>query len=369
MASSIYTPLKTTSVSIQQDAETELIDGLAAAITQAGLQADRTDVANFYVALKHRPLAILAGPSETGKAALVECLANFLTGSNNLQRQVVPGHAWYAGGSPSNTFLVGMHARMITEKLLSVIEEASQPENAQQVFIMGLTHISPAELLSFFTEIAYQIQHKQLVRIGDVHLAEPVLFPPNLLLIGTFDTKGFDWWEQDLLNGATVIEWPAETVALQAVAPRDSQNLGFEFMRSNLRDSRMAYKKLLSLVAGIKQPLQIVMLLRSVFRTHGLELPPDLLNEVILYLANAWSAQGNGLFDPVTSRNLGIAFDLALAQLILPHSLEAIRSSESLQAQLYPILDGQLPRSSAFLRRQCEGHSSRNHRREFENQS
>lgn len=365
MIPSLYTPLTTDSL-ISQDSEVELIDRLAAAIAQTGVQVDRTDLANFYVALKHRPMAILTGPAGNGKAAIVECLANLLASSSRgSQRQVVPGHAWYAGGYPANTALIGIHSRMITEKLLYVIEEASQPENAQKVFVVGLTHISPAELLSFFTDVAYQMQHNQIMRIGDTHLSAPVPFPPNLLLIGTMDTTAFNWWDDDLLSGATVIDWHADVVIPQAVPASESQNIGCEFLRSSLRNSRKAYKKLLTVVAGIKQPLQIVMLLRSVFRAHGVELPPALLDEVILYLANAWSAQGNGLFDPVTPRNLEIAFDLALAQLILPHSLEAIRSSEPLQVQLYSILEEQLPRSSAFLKRQCEGYTSLIHRKDF----
>ena len=365
LTSSIYAPLKTGSV-IKQDSEVELVDRLATAIAQAGVQADRIDIANFYVALKHRPMAILAGPAGTGKAVLVECLANLLASSSSgPQRQIVPGHAWYAGGHPANTVLIGMHSRMVTEKLLCVIEEASQPENAQHVFVVGLTHISPAELLSFFTEVAGQMQHNRITHIGDAHLSVPLPFPPNLLLIGTMDTRNFNWWDEDLLTGVTVLDWHAEVGILQAAAASESQNVGCEFLRSRLRNSRKAYKKLLSVVAGIKQPLQIVMLLRGVFRAHGVEFPPGSLDEVILYLANAWSAQGNGLFDPVTPRNLKIAFDLALAQLILPHSLEAIRSSEPLQVQLYSILEEQLPRSSAFLKRQCEGYTSLIHRKDF----
>jgi len=367
MTLSIYAPLKIGSV-INQDFEIELIDHLAAAIARAGVRVDRIHVANFYVTLKHRPMAILAGSAGTGKAVLVECLAKMLAGSGP-QRQVVPGHAWYAGGPPANTALIGIHSRMITEKLLYIIELASQPENAQQVFVVGLTHISPAELLSFFTEVASQMQHNQIMRIGDAHLSAPLPFPPNLLLIGTMDTTDFDWWDEDLLSGATVIDWCADKFIPQSEAASESQNFGCEFLRSRLRNSRKAYEKLLSVVAGTKQPLQAIMLVRSVFRTHGFEFPPALLDEVILYLANAWSAQGNGLFDPVTPRNLDIASDLALAQLVLPRSLETVRSSETLQAELHSILKENLPRSSAFLKRQCEGYISLIHRKEFETRS
>jgi energy-coupling factor transporter ATP-binding protein EcfA2 len=369
MTSSIYAPLKIGSV-INQDFEVELIDRLAAAVAQAGVQADRIDLANFYVALKHRSMAILTGPAGNGKAAIVECLANLLaSSSSDTQRQVVPGHAWYAGGRPANTVLIGVHARMITEKLLCIIEEASLPENAQQVFVVGLTHISPAELLSCFTDVACQMQHNQIMRIGDAHLSAPLPFPPNLLLIGTMDTTDFDWWDEDLLSGATVIDWCADKFIPQSEAASESQSFGREFLRSRLHNSRKAYEKLLSVVAGTKQPLQAIMLVRSVFRTHGFEFPPALLDEVILYLANAWSAQGNGLFDPVTARNLDIASDLALAQLVLPRSLETVQSSETLQAELHSILKENLPRSSTFLKRQYEGYISLIHRKEFETQS
>lgn len=355
MASTIYTPLKKASLTSQQDPEIELIDRLVDGVARAGFQADRIDIANFYAALKHRPLAILAGPPKTGKVALVECMANLLTGDNQLQSQVVQGHAWYAGGRPSNTVLIGMHTRMITEKLLSAIEEAAQPENAHQVFIVGLTRISPAELLSCFTEVADQVRnHKQVMRIGDAHLSEPIPFPPNLLLIGTLDTVNLNSWDDELLYGATILRWRAGKGIPQAAAAVETRNREYEFMRYSLRDHRKAYKKLLCVTAGIQQPFQIVMLLRGVFRTQGIELPPALLNEVILFLANAWSARGNGLFDLVTSRNLEIAFDLALAQLVLPHSLEKLQSSADLRAQVHSLFREQLPRSRALLSNACD---------------
>ena len=122
-------------------------------------------------------------------------------------------------------------------------------------------------------------------------------------------------------------------------------------------------------MAGTKQLLKAVMLVRCILQKHGFEFSLALLDEVILYLANAWSAQGNGIFDPSASRNLVIASDLALAQLVLPHSLEAIWSSEILQTELYSILEEYLPRSRGFLKKQCEGRTSLIHRKEFETRS
>src|SRR3990172_1014131 len=155
MASNIHAPLERSRL-ISPDAELELVDGLTNAIMQTGARIDRMDVTNFYVALKHRAILVLAGPAGCGKAAFVNCLANHLVGGNGLRRQVLPGHGWYAGMSPGNTLLMSMHSRLVTEKLLFMIEEALLDENAKQVFVVGLTHISPAELLSFFTEVVYQ---------------------------------------------------------------------------------------------------------------------------------------------------------------------------------------------------------------------
>ena len=342
------TLFKTASV-IPQDAEVELIDRLTAAAIEAGVRVERIDIANIYIALKHRPLAILTGPAGRGKCAFLQRLANILAGSDGLKRQIMPGHAWYLGGSPVNTTLINMHSRMITEKVFYIIEEALQPENAQQVFIVGLTNISPAELLSFFTELAGQVQHKEVKHIGDAHLSTPFRFPPNLLLIGTMDTGDFDFWDEDLLSGTTVIEWHADIVGSPLESARESNNLGSVYLHSSVRNSWNAYEKLMTATASMKQPLQAVMLVKRILQAHGLEFSPGLLDEVILYLANAWSAQGNGLLHPFTSCNLAIAIDLALVQLVLPRYLEPIRSSETLQAELQKVLDKYLPRCNAFL--------------------
>ena len=352
-----YAPSRTSSVSVL-DAEIELIDHLANATAAAGVRVERIDIANIYVALKHRPLAILTGPAGQGKCAFLQVLANILVSSNGPQKQIMPGHAWYAGGSPVNTNLIHMHSRLITEKLFFIIEEALQPANAQQVFIVGLTQISPAELLSFFTELAEQLQHNEIMRIGDAHLSVPIQFPPNLLLIGTMNTGGFDFWDESLLGGATVIEWDADMVGPQMMSTNDSKNLGRIYLSSSIRNGRKAYEKLHTITASTKQPLQAVMLVRRILQTHGLDFTPGMLDEVIMYIANAWSAQGNGLFDPFTSRNLEIAADLALAQLVLPRFRNAIRSSNMLQAELGAVFKERLPHCRVFLKQHnIENHS------------
>jgi hypothetical protein len=189
------------------------------------------------------------------------------------------------------------------------------------------------------------------MRIGDTHLSAPVPFPSNLLLIGTLDTTDFDYWDEDLLSGATVIEWHAAVTVPERSAVGELQIPYHDFLRSSLRGGEKACEKLLSVVAGTKQPLKAVMHVQSILQAHRLGFSPAMLDEVVIYLANAWSIQGNGLFNPSLSRNLAIASDLALAQLVLPHYFMEIRSSKTLQAELYSILDKQQLRSRNFLKR------------------
>jgi hypothetical protein len=188
-------PLLLTGQSIQPDYEIQLLAGLSEQANQVGICIDRTAITNFYVALKSKPLAILTGPAHSGKIALVQCLAHNLMGGNCQQCQVMVGHPWSFGHTENLTLLIEAQMRCNTEKLLGLIEEAWRPGNAHRVYIACITRISPAELLSFFTEVSFQLKHGQLMRFGDVHFSEPIPFPPNLFLIGTMDTERFDWWD------------------------------------------------------------------------------------------------------------------------------------------------------------------------------
>lgn len=67
------------------------------------------------------------------------------------------------------------------------MDEASQPENSDRIYIVCLSQISPAELSSCFVEVTYQLSHGEVMRIGDVHFSKPLRYPDNMWLIGTID--------------------------------------------------------------------------------------------------------------------------------------------------------------------------------------
>ena len=151
-----------TAHSTQLDHELEMITGLTHPAGGAAISLDNTAIINMYVALKSKPLAILTGPKQTGKIELIHRLAHILTESENRQYQVMAGHPWSFEKSQNVALFTEAQTRFNTDKLLAMVEEAWRPENACRVFIACITRISPAELLSFFTEVAYQIRNRVL---------------------------------------------------------------------------------------------------------------------------------------------------------------------------------------------------------------
>lgn len=341
-------PIHPTSQSTQADHEATLLASLHAAMLENGVSVSQAEITNFYVALKSKPLAILAGPAQSGKNALVRSLAQLLVERDSLRVQLFTGHPWWAERSAAIANHTRLHERFSTEKILSIIDEARQPDNANQVFIACLTQISPAELLSFFTEVAFQLQNGQIMRLGDTHLLEPISFPPNLRVIGTMDTPSFDWWDNDLLLNTTVIQWPQASVL---PAPVFNQGILLderEFLHSCVRGRDAAYHKIFPVLKRQRQPLYPLLQVEAVLKRHIPSLD-GVVDEVMIYLANSWSKSGNGLFHPLPDCNLAMALDLAIAQILLPRAVDAIQNLETLRSHLKMILEGHFLRSAAFV--------------------
>ena len=332
----------------QPDHETEFVACLLEAAHKTGICFNEAALVNFYVALKSKPMVILTGPQGSGKIAAVQCLSRILMGDCT-QCQLMVGHPWTFEKSENLAMFTEVHTRYNTEKLFWLIEEAWHPKNTQRVFIACLTRISPAELLSFFTEVAFQLRHGQLIRLGDVHFPEPIPFPPNLFLIGTMDTLNFDWWDHDLLSKTSVVQWPIAGTLIPASQNGSASPWEGEFLRSWVRHKQTVYHKVHSILRQQKQPLMPFLQLEALLRAHAILDLDWLVDEVMLYLANSWSRLGNGLFDPSNSRNLEIALDLAMAQILLLQARDRIRDNATLREQLLAVVTGQFPHSAVSI--------------------
>lgn len=339
------------SLPLQIDSEEALVRNLIQSVSRAGICSDPAAVTNFYIALKSKPLAILAGPELSGKIAMVKCLARVLMGGDCLQCQMLKGHPWSAAKGGNVAFFTEIHTRYNSEKLLCLIEEAWRPENVNKVFLACLTRISPAELEEFFTAIAFPLQHGHLMRFGDVHFSEPVPFPPNLFMIGTMDTSFFDWWDSDLLSSTTVIQWNEKPVDNTDCPLTSDRSLPAEksFLRSCIRKEQAVYRKLHTVIGWQRQPVLPLFLIEPIFDKAGIPLPRTLVNEVMTYLANSWTRRGAGLFHASPKRNLTIALDFAIAQVYLPRAAWWIQESKVLRENLAGQLNGNYPFAAQTL--------------------
>jgi len=332
--------------------EQEIVDRLISTAGESGIQSDPNAIVNFYVALKSKPMAILTGPMSRGKVALVESLMRVLTGGDPIQCQKMDGHAWWAGESGNVGFCTDAQTRFNTTKILCLVEEALQPENARRVFMACLTRISPAELNGFFSEVAFQIQHERLMRLPYAHLTEPLPYPPNLFLIGTMDTAAFDWSNVDLLSGATIIDWRATPVNESQPCPEATSVLGDSedvFLESCIRNKKAACLKLHRVLGRHSQFLQPLFHIKDALAEYGVRISRLAMEQVIIYLANAWTREGYGLFDSEAKCNLAISLDWAMAQIVLRHAEVQLRDSAALRQRLQISLDGQFAHSKTFL--------------------
>jgi len=328
-----------------------MVAALVSAVVQAGLDVDPAWIVNCYVGLKSRPLTILAGPQRSGKELLIATLARMLTRDVS-RSQMMQGHAWWAEGTGNVALFTEAQVRLNSSKILALIEQASLPENSDHLFIGWLKGIGPGELAGFFSELAFQLQHKRLMRLPSFHLTEVIAWPSNLSLIGTIDTLPVGWPNGHLLSETMIIPWPPGKVGPPAgrrpVAPiiPAAEQL---FLRSAIRTEEAAFDKLHHLHGWRPQGMWPLVVVEDQLRQHQAMLPDCALGEAMIYDANAWSLDGEGLFDPLPARNLTIALDFAITQSIFLPAGEAIRDSAALRTRLAGVLSGKFPRSAAFL--------------------
>lgn len=329
----------------ERDAITHLIQRMG----DTTVPVDPVAIVNLYVSLKSKPLAILTGTARSGKTEAVGRLAQFLTDGDPIRSQMMSGHAWWAQKTHDVAFFIEAQARFNTAKTLAVIEEAWQPDNTNRVFVACLTHMSPAEVISFFSELAFQLRHGQIMRLPRAHLTEPIPYPPNLLLIGTMDTSRFDWSDEALLSKTTIIQWPGGEMKRTTEPDRETIPLRETHFLDSLIRTEAAARLKLCRILGSEQPVLLPLhLVERALIGQEIRVPGSVKGEILIYLANAWSKEGVGLFNQVTPNNLATALDLAIVQTLLPRVGAAIRDSPTLRRRLQEVLS-EFPNSVKVL--------------------
>jgi hypothetical protein len=342
-------PLAGKGVLAKLDSELDLIQRAMDRFTGGDPHVNRMAIANLLVALKSKRMIILLDDAQSHGTALIRTLTHILIGDNHLQCQILTGHPWWVGAPGASNVLTTFHTRFVTDKILAVIEEASQPENSGQVYFACLSQISPAELSSCFVNVAYQLSHGEIMRIGDVHFSKPMRYPSNMWLLGTMDESQMNLIDKNLMSESMVLH--GQSVEMKSHAPQSGNDWkGYQttFLRSCIRSRQAAYHKLQSILSEHGTTLAPFLNVVQGLKKNGFSLPSSVLDHCVIYLANAFSIRGLGLFDPIICRNLEIASDLAIEQVLLTRSRDKIWSSRRFRLEMYDLLRT-FPRSRAFL--------------------
>lgn len=269
-------------------------------------------VPHLVVTLKSTSLAILTGPSGSGKTAIIDALAATLTDAEPLHYQRLVGHTWWASGNRSA--YTTAQAQLTSAKLLALAEEAAQPENRDRIYWACLAHISPAEVMGLMAELSRQRQSGRLTGLEGAPLVDAIDFPLNLWVTATFDTDRCGWAYDPGRAGVASVEWPAAGWTAKGAPRTESAASGdaARFLQSCTRDVHLACRRL-SFILGswsaALAPLAQVTTLLQQTGSHG----SAFLSAALIYLSNAWSRNGQGLFDVDDHVNLALATDWAFA--------------------------------------------------------
>ena len=332
--------------------ERNLLKSLVQLTHEAG-GLDPRAVTNFYVSLKSKPLAVVVGPRGTGKRKFVRQFSRLLTSDDPLRFLTVGGHAWWAAKSGNTAFFTEIQTRFIMAKALAVIEEALQPQNRKRFFILCLEQISPAELFGFFTELAERQNSGLVNHLPTASRIEPLLFLRNVLVIGTMDTDQFVWGDETLLSQTSVVLWPGGSTGQDIGAAPDElrfKDRERHLLRAMIRSDVAARAKLNQVFTPDELPHQFFALLDGLLKTHNAHISEAWKREILIYLANAWSETGEGLFAETPMANARIALDFALTQSLLLRLDDDndIQRHAELRMLLCSTLDG-YQRSSDYL--------------------
>ncbi len=221
-------PEKTTEI-----ASSEWLPNVHAYIASKGFDYSLEDVANFYLALRTKPLVILAGISGTGKTQLVRQFAKAIGYGDERHCVLIPVRPDWA----DNSDLVGyrnIEGKFEQQKLLKVLQDAMA--HPDELFFVTLDEMNLARVEHYFSDFLSVIETRErtedslittssIVSDASVNRGVPVTIPQNLMIVGTVNMDETTHpFSRKVLDRANAIEMneihlPWAGIELQAVEP------------------------------------------------------------------------------------------------------------------------------------------------------
>ncbi len=303
--------------------EQEVIQRMAALARTAGLRFSRMLIVAYYVSLKTNPFVVLTGVEGAGKTELATLFAETLLGHGSPQYALINGDSSWLEATGDQRSFRSLFDHFTSLRFLELLQEAADPGSAGKVFIVCFDSLHPAEVNYYFTTLL-RVDEEGRTRLSlpGIPDDERPIVPPNVSITATVNTaESIGMLGADVLRRAGVIAFragQADRVVWQSQPPPP---VGVQrlWLRTGRRDAAAAREHLFQIIGstqwnrmGCSEPLA------AALRRAGMALTHRLRQDVLLYVANSFDAEGRGLFDPDdVLRNAQIAFDHQVAQRLI----------------------------------------------------
>jgi hypothetical protein len=298
---------------------------------------------HYYISAKSWPMVLLIGRSGMEPQRLFDLLTNGIAGCSDGQIRLLPAPARWAPdglqnrvGRPALGFIQG---RFNTMAYLDMFGEATQSNNEGRTYFLGLDQATPEELAEYME--LYLTNHSED--------QAPLPLPNNLYLTAMISVDGGAWCLPDyLLDRVGIVEvtiplGPAEAFPTHHCPPVGWQRL---LLRNTVREPERARQRLQHC-----QVLDEFHRLLEALPAVLLPLDAALEEGLLLYTANAFTSEGEGLLDRTPLANLRQAIDLQLTQRLLPCIAQRAPWSPERGREIADRLDVAFPRARARAQR------------------
>jgi len=296
----------------------DVMDGQAQAGAPLGTAGqDSFGLIELYVALKAKSVAILCGSAGSGKLAAARAVGSWLAGSSPASYQEMVGHAWWASRCEAVALFTEAQQRFNHDKIMALMEEAARDPAAGRISVALLSRISPAEW-GYLAALALQVDRGRICLESDGRRRGPAA-GSAILLIATADTAAPCPWDSDLLRTTSVIPWGGGGRGWARFAePRWPPDEDALFVEARVRTPQDALRRLRGLAGWRDEKLKPLLVVTQAMAVHAVPDANRAASEALLYLANAWTRDGAGLFSPSLEENFHLALQLALILAVLP---------------------------------------------------
>ncbi|GAB4464793.1 MAG: hypothetical protein OHK0029_34970 [Armatimonadaceae bacterium] len=314
-----------------------LLDWIEGYIEAQGFSFPPLVVRNYYLSLKAKPYVLLTGLSGTGKTRLTRLLADAITGNSsgntstapNSQYLLIPVRPDWSESTPLLGYFNLLTDQYVSTPFLQFVRHAGQPENRERPFFVCLDEANLARPEHYMAEIlsAMETPERQI----PLFLTTTLTLPGNLFLSGSVNMdEATHPFSRKVLDRANIIEFTEVQLdrglpvrsrsALSenpfAAVPSERQRT---FLSAQVRSLPEAWQRLQSIHPAY--PEQIVARLsewNTRLQPRGLHFGYRVRDEILRYLAGAFTSAGVGLLHPESAENIKIALDLQIIQKVLP---------------------------------------------------